>query len=254
MLNFMRWTHRVYPYGPSWLVLTVPFSFIGANFFLPTFFLFKLLIGTTYLGSVYLIYKISDILFPKHKIFNTVFFAFNPLILIEGLVSAHNDFPLVFFGLFAIYLYLIKKKAFSLLSLLFSIGVKYSTAILLPVFALVMYFEKIKTNIPWEKIIILSVILSLAAVAFASLRTTFQPWYLIFPLALCSLVSQKYYILIPSIIASVFSILIYITYVYMTDYAKGYPQVIANIQVWGLFIAVLITTIYLLKTKFSAKH
>ena len=28
MLSFMRWTHRTYPYGPSWLVLTVPLSFI----------------------------------------------------------------------------------------------------------------------------------------------------------------------------------------------------------------------------------
>lgn len=254
MLNFMRWTHRFYPYGPSWLVLTVPLSFIGANFFLPTFFLFKLLIGTAYLGSVYLIYRISEILFPKYKIFNTVFFAFNPLVLIEGLVSAHNDFPLIFFGLLAIYFYLKKLKIYSFLSLIFSIGVKYSTAVLLPAFILVMYFEKIKKNIPWGKIITLSIILSLFAVLFASFRTTFQPWYLILPLALGSLVSRKYYIFIPSVIASLFSILIYIIYVYMTDYAKDYPQIIANIQALGLFTAVLATTIYFFKTKLPAKH
>src|SRR5476651_611256 len=29
MLSFMQWTHRVYPYGPLWLVLTAPLSFIG---------------------------------------------------------------------------------------------------------------------------------------------------------------------------------------------------------------------------------
>src|SRR4030042_3801668 len=40
MLTFMHWTHRTYPYGPSWLLLTVPLSFLGFNFFLPTFFLF----------------------------------------------------------------------------------------------------------------------------------------------------------------------------------------------------------------------
>jgi hypothetical protein len=44
MLSFMRWTHRMYPYGPIWLGLTVPLSFIGFGFFLTTFFIFKELI------------------------------------------------------------------------------------------------------------------------------------------------------------------------------------------------------------------
>src|SRR6266516_315651 len=34
MLSFMHWTHRTYPYGPAWLVLTVPLSFVGLQFFL----------------------------------------------------------------------------------------------------------------------------------------------------------------------------------------------------------------------------
>ena len=32
MLSFMHWTQRTYPYGPFWLVLTVPLSFLGFNF------------------------------------------------------------------------------------------------------------------------------------------------------------------------------------------------------------------------------
>ncbi len=254
MLSFMRWTHRLYPYGPSWLVLTVPLSFIGFNFFLPTFFLFKAMIGLTYLGSVYLIYKISKVLFPKNAIFNTVFFAFNPLIIIEGLVSAHNDFPLVFFALLAIYLYLIKRKALSFLSLLFSIGVKFSTAVLVPIFALVFYFEKRKKNIPWENIFLVSVVFSLIAVILVTMRTTFQPWYLVFPLTMGAFISKKAYIFIPSLIASIFMVLIYIVYVYMTDYASQYPQVIANIEYIGLFIVVIATLAFVVKHKISAKH
>lgn len=254
MLNFMRWTHRLYPYGPSWLVLTVPLSFIGFNFFLPTFFLFKAMIGLTFLGSVYLIYKISKVLFPKNAIFNTVFFAFNPLILIEGLVSAHNDFPLVFFALLAIYLYLIKKKTLSLLSLLFSIGVKYSTVVLVPVFALVFYFEKAKKNIPWENIFLVSVSFSLIAVILATMRTTFQPWYLVFPLTMGAFISRKAYIFIPSLIASIFMVLIYIVYVYMTDYASQYPKIIINIEYIGLFIVVIAALAFVVKHKIPAKH
>ncbi len=254
MLNFMRWTHRLYPYGPSWLVLTVPLSFIGLNFFLLTFFLFKIGIGLTYLGSAYLVYKISNILFPKDAIFNTVFFAFNPLILIEGLVSAHNDFPLIFFALLAIYLYLIKKKALSLLSLIFSIGIKFSTGVLLPIFILIYYFEKIKRKIPWENIFLLGVVFSLVAVVFATLRTTFQPWYLILPLTMGAFVSKKTYIFIPSFIASIFMVLVYIVYVYMTDYASQYPQIITNIEYIGLFMVVITALALVAKYKISAKH
>ena len=254
MLNFMRWTHRLYPYGPSWLVLTVPLSYIGFNFFLPTFFLFKAMIGLTFLGSVYLIYKISNILFPKNAIFNTVFFAFNPLILIEGLVSAHNDFPLIFFALLAIYLYLIKRKALSLLSLIFSIGIKFSTGVLLPIFVLIYYFEKIKRKISWENIFLLGVVFSLVAVVFATLRTTFQPWYLVFPLTMGAFISKKAYIFIPGLIASVFMISIYIVYVYMTDYVSQYPKIITNIEYIGLFVVVIATLAFVVKHKISAKH
>lgn len=254
MLNFMRWTHRFYPYGPSWLVLTVPLSYIGLNFFLPTFFLFKMMIGLTFVGSVYLIYKISNILFPKQAVFNTVFFALNPLILIEGLVSAHNDFPLIFFALLAIYLLIIKKKSFSLAALFVSIGVKYSTVALIPIFALVLYFEKIKKQVPWEKIFIVAVIFSLVAVLLATLRTTFQPWYLVFPLSMASFISRKHYILVPSLIASICMVLIYTVYVYMTDYAKEYPLLITNIEYVGLFLVIISALFFIVKDRVSSKH
>ncbi|MBI3984713.1 MAG: hypothetical protein HY344_02105 [Candidatus Levybacteria bacterium] len=254
MLNFMRWTHRLYPYGPSWLILTVPLSFIGLNFFLPTFFLFKLLIGLTYLGSVYLIYKISKILFPGSAIFNTVFFAFNPLVLIEGLVSAHNDFPLVFFALLAIYLYLVKRKILSFVSLIFSIGIKFSTGALLPVFGLIYYLERTSKKIPWESIFLLSVVLSLVAVIFATLRTTFQPWYLIFPISMGAFISRKYYIFIPTLISSIFLTALYVAYVYMTDYAKDYPEVAGNIVYGGLLIMLFTTVLFYLINRFSPKH
>lgn len=253
MLNFMRWTHRVYPYGPSWLVLTVPLSLIGKNIFLLTFFLFKILMGLTFLGSTYLIYKISEIVNSKDKIFNTVFFAFNPLVLIEGLVSAHNDFPLIFFGLLSIFFYLKKKNLYSFLSLIFSIGVKYSTAILIPVYFFIMVWEKREKKVDWEKVFIFSTVLSIGAVIFASYRTTFQPWYLMLPFSLGAMVSRKYFILIPSVILSVTCLLVYLVYVFMTDYAKGYPQIIGNVELVGLGAAALSTLAYFLKVKLLTK-
>ena len=110
MLSFMHWTHRLYPYGPFWLVLTVPLSFIGMNVFLVTFFLFKFLVAGFYLGSVYLIYKINKKINKGYEAFNTILFALNPLVIIESLVSGHNDIAMIFFALLGIYLYIIKKR------------------------------------------------------------------------------------------------------------------------------------------------
>jgi hypothetical protein len=250
MLNFMRWTHRYYPYGPSWLILTVPLSFIGMNIFLPTFFLFKFLMGLSFLGSCHLVYKISEKIFPENKIFNTVFFAFNPLIIIECLVSAHNDIPMVFFILLSIYLFLQKKNLAAWISNIFSIGIKFSTGALLPLFILAEFFDRTGRKINWEKFFVTAVLLSLSTVLLATIRTTFQPWYLVFPLSLAAFVAHKKYIVMPALLAAIFSTGIYIPYVFMTDYAKGYPQVIQNIEIIGLVLTIVIPLAYLAKLRF----
>lgn len=250
MLSFMRWTHRVYPYGPSWLFLTVPLSFIGSNIFLLTFFLFKIMTTAFFVGSSYLIYKISEIVSPRNKIFNTVFWSLNPLVIIEGLVSSHNDIPMIFFGLLTFYFYLKNKKFYSWASYIFSVGVKFSTGVLLPIFLYLFYLDKSRKDINWENIFKASIVLSLLVVLAATLRTNFQPWYLLFPLSLASFISQKPYIVISSITASIFSSSIYIFYVLLTDYAKGYPQIIYNLEITGLILAIILPLLYFLKAKY----
>jgi len=253
MLNFMRWTHRYYPYGPSWLVLTVPLTFIGMDYFLPTFFLFKILMALSFLGSCYLIYKISAKLFPENKLFNVVFFAFNPLVLIEALISAHNDIPMILFILLSIYLFIQKKKMLSWISNLFSIGIKFSTGALLPLLIIIEFFERTNRKINWEKFFITAVVLSLLTVLVASIRTTFQPWYLIFPLSMAAFVPQRKYISVPIFIASIFAVAIYVPYIFMTDYAKSYPQVIQNIEFVGIATVLIFTIVILLLPKAPVK-
>lgn len=254
MLSFMRWTHRIYPYGPSWLILTVPLSFIGIGYFLLTFFLFKFLAAFSYLGSCYLIYKISEKIFPENKLLNLTFFAFNPLLIIESLVSAHNDIPMIFFLFLSIYLFIEKKKILSWLSNFFSIGIKFLTGFLFPLFIVLEFFDRTNRKINWEKFFMAAILLSLLTVFIATIRTTFQPWYLVFPLSLAAFVPKKFYISIPSIVASIFGLLIYVPYVYMTDYAKGYPQIIQNIEVTGVAAVVIITIVYFLKLKLFPKR
>ncbi len=251
MLSFMRWTHRTFPYGPSWLVLTAPLSFIGMNVFLSTFFLFKLLAALSFLGSCYLIYKISAKIFPQDPLLNLVFFAFNPLVLIECLVSAHNDIPMIFFILLSIDLFLQKRKVLSWLSNIFSIGIKFSTGALLPLFVILEWLDRTNRKINWEKFFMVSIVLSLATVVVATIRTTFQPWYFIFPISLACFLSKKNYILILTLLISIVCALLYVPYLYLTDYAKGYPAVLEDFEVVGLAIILLTSFFYFLKHKLS---
>ncbi len=249
MLSFMRWTHRLYPYGPSWLALTVPLSFAGLNFLLPTFFLFKFLMGASFLGSSYLVYKISEKLFQKEKLFNLVFFAFNPLILIEGLVSSHNDMPMIFFTLLAVYLSIQNKHFSSLLSYVFSAGIKYSTIVLLPVALWALYLQKKGKSIDWERVFVYLTVLSLIAALLATIRTTYQPWYLLGAISFAAFVIKKDYIFAPFIILSIFGVLAYVPYVYLTDYNPDYPSVVNLINSGGFALAALATLIFVLYKK-----
>jgi hypothetical protein len=138
LLSFMHWTHRTYPYGPGWLLLTVPLSFAGLQYFLPTFFLYKIVIALSFLGCVYYLYKISHFLDEKHALFPVIFFACNPFVLIESLVSSHNDIVMMFFALFSLWFLVQSKYKNSVFALLLSISSKFATALLLPGFLVLM--------------------------------------------------------------------------------------------------------------------
>lgn len=238
MLSFMRWTHRVYPYGPFWLVLTVPLSYLGFGFFLPTFFMFKLLMASCFLGSIYYIGKIFQKINPHKENFGLVFFGLQPLVVIESLVSGHLDIVMVFFSLLAFYR-LIDKKYFSSISwLLFSIGIKFATVLLLPIFGLIFFWKKKRETIPWNIIFVLTTLLVSITVGLASYRTTFQPWYLIVPLSFAVFVGYKYYIMIPNIIISFFAMLTYVPYLFTGNWDPPIPLILT--WVYGISYALSI--------------
>jgi hypothetical protein len=114
--------------------------------------------------------------------------------------------------------------------------------------------DKIGKKINWEKFFLSAAALSLSTVLLASLRTTFQPWYLVFPLSMVAFVSQKKYIAIPAIVASIFAVSIYVPYVLMTDYVKGYPQIVQNIELVGLVAVLISLVLTLIIVRFSPKR
>jgi hypothetical protein len=239
MLGFMHWTHRNYPYGPTWLFLTVPLSFIGFQIFIPTFFLFKILAGAMYLGTVWGIGKIIRLISPKKEVLAITLFAFNPLVIIESLVSAHNDIAMMFLCVISI-LFLIQKKYFlAFLLLVLSIGVKYATGFLLPLYLVIFLFERKHVVLKWPMIFNTFLIAMILALFAATLRSTFQPWYLMYLLPLVALLPDKNYVLIPSFVLSIVGLLNYIPYLYTGNWNPPIPTLLLTINLTGAFLALI---------------
>lgn len=256
MLSFMRWTHRVYPYGPVWLFLTIPLSYVGMNLFLPTFFMYKFLLAASFLGTLYFISKILKKVTPQKEVFGLVFFGLNPLIIIENLVSGHLDIVMVFFALFAFYQLINKKYFMAIILLMLSIGVKFATAFLIPVFILVIYLQIRNRKINWKFVFSISLILMILTVLVASNYSgNFQPWYLILPLAYAVFFLEKDYVLIPGIVLSLFALLDYAPYLYLGNWDPPVPQILSSINTSGVALSCICVLVYslFLKTKNSKR-
>lgn len=237
--RFMHWTHRTYPYGPVWLVLTLPFSFLGFGKFVLTLFNFKLMFTIFHLGNVYLIYKILAKINPKEALLGTAVYAFNPVILIESLVSPHNEVMMLFFFLLAIQqIFAQKSKLLGIISLLLSGGIKFATLILLP---LIPFVKNVKKSSVWFMTFL--VLISLTLVAEIIYREPYS-WYFIPVIGLGALLIKysSINILISGI--SLASFLRYLPFLYMGDYGKQ-AKSLQDL----LFISVIALTVFLVILK-----
>lgn len=248
MLSYMHWTHRVYPYGPIWLLLTVPLSFLGLNLFIPTFILFKLLMGLSFLGTVYFIGKILQKITPHNYIYGLIFFAINPLVLIESLISAHLDIVMLFFAISSFYYLIEQKYVKSYILLAVSIGIKFVTGALLPVYLVLTYLQIKKKKINIKIHLYAGLALMILTIYYAAQRTNFQPWYLLDALFIASLLSNKYYIFIPSVIISFFAIFNYAPFLYLGNWNPPVPQLISGMNYISYLISLIgIIAYYLFK-------
>jgi hypothetical protein len=154
--RFMHWTHRVYPYGPTFLPITLIPSLLSGGKFIFSLFFFKLTFTFFYLVAVWAVNKID-----KNK---ALIIATHPLIIIEGLITPHNDLIAMSLGLIGIYL-LFNKSVWSRVLFIISGLIKYST---LPI---LLISKKNK----WLNI--LAFIGMLVPLGYLSFFSEIQPWY-----------------------------------------------------------------------------
>ncbi len=253
MLSFMHWTHRLYPYGPTWLALTVPLSFMGLQFFLPTFFIFKILMSVNFLGTVFFIGKILRKASLGDEAFGIAFFALNPLVVVESLVSSHNDIVTMFFLMVSIYLLMINKYIRSIIVIILSVGVKFTTAFLIPVYLLIYFLQKKGKRISWDVVFGIMTVVMIIPIILASYRTNFQPWYLLNILPLVALISKKYYFFIPSIVVSFVSTFSYLPFLYLGNWDKPVPSILFWITTCSILFSTVIVIICFLRISVHKK-
>ena len=264
MLSFMRWTHRVYPYGPVWLGLTVPLSFLGFNYFLLTFFIFKALIAACFLATAWYIGKILQKTSPQNEQLGIAFFALSPFVLIESLVSAHIDIVMMFFMMLGVYFLVQKKYLIAVIGLLLAYGTKFaSAAIPLPVHIAIVVatvggvflFSKIQKKLSWESWFILAGCFMVIPIILASVRTNFQPWYLLLLLPFAALVSKKTYISVPVVIMSFFALGEYVPYLFLGNWNPPVPEYLFWTRTTGIVVAIgSFIVLYLLSPKKNTSH
>lgn len=214
--RFMHWTHRTYPYGPLWLAFTIPFSFLGFEKFTLTLFYFKLFFALFHLGIIFLILRIQKILFPKNEAIGVLFYALNPLVLIESLVSPHNEVIMVFFLLLALYFLLVKRFWWAIGMLVISGGIKFVTLLLLPFFLFPNTWKRIVNQN--KQFFIMLVFLTIALIGEILFREPYS-WYFLPLLAFVGSMfsfGPFHQVLIGVTLAS---LLRYAPYLYMGDYS-----------------------------------
>jgi len=231
-LNFMRWTHLPSAYTPVWIFLTLPVYLLGFNVFLVTLWNFKLLVAGFYLAATWGIGKILERLEPDQKTTGMVLFALNPLILIESLVSAHNDVVMMAVVLLAWVLYLRKKTVASFFLLSVSVATKLMSGFLLPVFFL-----------RWNRVHAL--IAMTVGFVLVCVQREVLPWYFVWIAPFVALLPRKTNI---TLLATALSLGLLLRYVHPLLFGPwGNPA--PTLKLWVTILPVGVTAVVLLLKK-----
>ncbi len=218
MLLFTRAANKYALYGPTWILLTgIPFALSFGNV-LTQIFLFKALTAAFYVGTVYLLYKLSS------RPSTVVFFALNPLVLIETFISGHNDIVMVFFVLLGFLLLKNNKNTYSIISLCVSIFIKFASIALIPVWIYVIYKNKHKEMVQWDKIWIISLLLLSVVFLLSPIREEMYPWYFIWLIPFVGLAKNKKLSLGAASLSAGF-LFYYVPYMYTGYYLLGFKMI-----------------------------
>jgi len=257
--RFMSNTYGLAPYGYGWTTISLLPYILGFNKFLPTWLLFR---AFSILGIFLLYLSLQNLAKKIYKRgltiqeFGLVFL--NPLFLIEMVSSAHNDLWMMWPAVLAFSFILgpkirFKHVALSFVFLLFSLAVKLSTMILLPLWALVLWknvdFGESKSKLAkltenyWPTIA--SFLMFLPLLTFRARQ--FYPWYLVWVFVWLPFIKFKPW-KFAVVILSVTAMLRYIPWLYTNSFTDA-VELQQKLFIWVPFVAIMVLAGFVVAAK-----
>jgi len=223
-LSFMHWTHLASAYTPLWIVITLVPYFFSFGYFLPLIWNLKFVIAAAYIMTAIGIGKILEKEDGDRKLLGIAIFAFNPLVVIECLVSPHNDIVMMAMAVWAIVLYKKNKKWLSWLVLSGSVALKLMTVFLIPAFFT-----------GWKR----RVTLGFMIVGFLAVLTQREAlsWYWVWVVPFVALVPDVSSLLIVSTGVSLGFLLQYAPFLYFGNWNSPVPV----IKIWVTWVPIIIS-------------
>jgi hypothetical protein len=154
----LYWLKQPSAYGPTWALVTCLLQWlaisVGFNGILSMLLSLRIFGLAMHLGSTWLIWSISGhiqrrygFISPEKRLLGVLAFAWNPLLLLEACVNAHNDASLLFFVLLAIWM-LVRKtpittRIYLLAAVMFALAtsLKLYVVLLAPVLLLFLWIQ-----------------------------------------------------------------------------------------------------------------
>jgi hypothetical protein len=238
-LSFMHWTHLPSAYTPLWILYTLVPFILGFGYFLILMWNLKIFIAAAYLFTAWGIGKILEKENKTYALLGIAIFAFNPLIIIESLVSPHNDILMMALAIGSVIAYQHGKRWASWFILSLSIAMKLMTIFLIPAFFL-------KWN---RKVALAGIAIGLCVVLF---QREVLGWYWVWIVPFIALLPEKSWLTTISAGVSLGLLLRYAPFLYYGHWNDPVPVIkawVTGIPVAVALISVLVS--YILK-KYSA--
>lgn len=131
-LAYAPWGHATVAYGPVWVMLAAVAGWVAGNDLLASVLAFKLMAWLFYWLTILLIILISRHRASGDTPTDVLFFAWNPLVLLETMTNGHNDVIMVAFVLLALLWVARRRTAWAFASLAASALVKFISAAVTP--------------------------------------------------------------------------------------------------------------------------
>lgn len=208
MISFMHNSHTTAPYGYIWTALTVPLYLLSFGKFSLAWLIFKFSALVSLLLTVWLVTWLFSETRPSSSsspipldLKPLALLFFNPLFLLEILMNNHNDLwmmagALASLGLITIYRQRPRRSIFlvilSGIFLALSIGIKYSSLVVLPFWLYLLCGPEIIRSLRWpwlasfsswlEKHFFDLIVLAFFLLLLLPRTQFFHPWYLLWAL------------------------------------------------------------------------